>query len=158
MPMSEYVRGLRDKVGSQLLLMPSVAVMARDDENRLLLVRHTDSGLWGTVGGAMDPGETPVEAGRRECAEETGLDVELGSLLGVVGGDRFVVEYANGDRVAYVANIFDARVVGGRLRPDGLEVDDARWFTRTEIAGIDLNNFARNLFVDMKDVLFGAAA
>jgi hypothetical protein len=67
MAISPYLKGLRDQVGGDLLLLPSVAVMAFDGEGRLLLVRATDTGRWQTVGGAIDPGETPAEAALREA-------------------------------------------------------------------------------------------
>jgi 8-oxo-dGTP pyrophosphatase MutT (NUDIX family) len=66
---SPYVRDLRDLVGDRLLLLPSVAVFVRDDAGRVLLVRHSDTGQWGAVGGGIDPGESPAEAARREAWE-----------------------------------------------------------------------------------------
>ena len=51
--------------------MPSVAVMIRDAAGRLLLARDRDTGLWQTVGGAMEPGEEPAQAAVREALEET---------------------------------------------------------------------------------------
>lgn len=41
------------------------------------------SGLWTVPGGGIDPGESPVEAVRREMFEETGLHFESSVLLGV---------------------------------------------------------------------------
>lgn len=37
----------------------------------------TLAGYWEFPGGKMHPGESPAEAARRECWEETGLDVEI---------------------------------------------------------------------------------
>ena len=52
---SPYVAGLRDAVGSRLLVLPSVSVLPRDAAGRVLLVRHADSGDWGTIGGFVEP-------------------------------------------------------------------------------------------------------
>src|SRR5687768_2430179 len=39
-PMSDHVRSLRERVGHDLLLLPSVAVLVQDDHGRVLLVRQ----------------------------------------------------------------------------------------------------------------------
>ena len=59
--MSEYVRRLREKVGQDLLFWPAVACLVWGEHDRLLLVRHVE-GRWTLPAGAIDPGETPVEA------------------------------------------------------------------------------------------------
>jgi 8-oxo-dGTP diphosphatase len=117
MAISPYLKGLRDRVGGDLLLLPSVAVMAFDGRGRLLLVRATDTGQWQTVGGAIDPGETPAEAALREAVEETGLEVELVRVIGCYGGPLFRFAYPNGHLCEYVATVFEARPRGGAVRP-----------------------------------------
>ncbi|MBJ7594079.1 MAG: NUDIX domain-containing protein [Candidatus Dormibacteraeota bacterium] len=150
MPMSSYVQRLRDALGSDLLLLPAVVVLPRDPLQRLLLVRHVDTGSWAFLGGGVEPGETPELAGVREVAEEIGLEVELGRLLTVVGGQRFEVTYQNGDRVAYMAAVYEAQVVGGDLQPDGTEVSEAQWFGQEQLTALDLTRFARNLAEDLR--------
>jgi mutator protein MutT len=44
-------------------------------------------GVWEFPGGKCDPGESPEEAARRECREETGLDVVPKSLARTVRHD-----------------------------------------------------------------------
>jgi 8-oxo-dGTP pyrophosphatase MutT (NUDIX family) len=129
---SPYLRSLRERIGHELVLMPSVAVMVRDAAGRLLLVRDRDTGLWQTVGGGMDPGEQPADAAVREASEETGLLVEPVRILGVHAGDLFTLTYPNGDVVAYVGISFAARVVGGTERPCHDEVDRLGWFAEAE--------------------------
>ena len=46
MGMSPYVRGIRERIGTDLLLLPAVSVLIWDDDGRLLLVRGADTGTW----------------------------------------------------------------------------------------------------------------
>jgi ADP-ribose pyrophosphatase YjhB (NUDIX family) len=142
MAMSEYVRLLRTLIGKQLLLMPSVSVLVQDDDDRLLLVRHADSGLWGLVGGAVEIDERPDEAAIRETQAETGLLVELTRLVSALGGPQFRVTYGNGDETAYVTIVYEARAVGGVERADGDEVLELGWFGRNDLSTIDLGAIA----------------
>jgi len=48
-----------------------------DSKSRTLLLWHKRLQRWMPPGGHIDPDETPQEAARRECKEETGLDVEI---------------------------------------------------------------------------------
>jgi ADP-ribose pyrophosphatase YjhB (NUDIX family) len=66
--------------------VPTVGVFAAivDDDERILCVRR-DYGdhAWTIPGGGMEPREAPIEALIREVREETGYEVEVGSLIGV---------------------------------------------------------------------------
>jgi 8-oxo-dGTP pyrophosphatase MutT (NUDIX family) len=102
MPSSPYVRALRDRIGHDLLMLQSVSVMLFDGA-RLMLAQHRDTGLWVTIGGAIEPDETPADAVVRECWEETGILVEPTDVLGVFGGPEFRILYPNGDVASYTA-------------------------------------------------------
>lgn len=143
MPISPYLTHLRAKVGHELLILPSVAVVPLREDGAVLLMLHDSSGRWETIGGMVEPGETPEQAARREAREEIGVDVELGRLLGVVGGPGFEVTYPNGDRCAYVSAVWEATVVDGAPVADGVEALDLRWFAADELAAADLGPFCR---------------
>lgn len=144
--MSDYVRGLREKIGTDYLLVPSVATLVRDDAGRVLLVRHVE-GRWQLPGGAVDPGEHPREAAARECLEEAAAVVRIGEVLGVFGGDGYRVTYANGDQLGFVPILFAGELVGGELRPDGEETQDVGWFALDEIAALEMHDAAREMLV-----------
>lgn len=145
MPMSEYLKELRSRVGSSLLVVPSATGLVYDEHGRLLLVRHSNGGVWVAPGGAVDPGETPQDAVVREVWEETGLHVEPASLCGTFSGPDFHVVYANGDECAYVMTVFECRRIGGRLRPDQVEVLEAMFVEPSELSSVGLSRWARNL-------------
>jgi 8-oxo-dGTP diphosphatase len=70
----------------------SVAIFCRH-EGEILLVRHKRLDLWLPVGGELEPGETPLEAARRELREETGLDGVFPGGLGVDGTPAGLIGY-----------------------------------------------------------------
>lgn len=133
MPISPYVLKIREKIGNDLLLMPSVSVVVRDDEGRILLARHAHQNVWAFPGGAIDPKEHPYDAAVRELKEEGGIDIEVQRVISVHGGPEFSWTYDNGDKVCYVIISLEARHTGGELIPDGEEVLEFRYFTREEI-------------------------
>ena len=160
MAISDYLRSLRSRVGHDLLHVPSVAVMVRDGEGRLALVRNRDDGLWQTVGGAMDPDEQPADAAVREAFEETGLLVEPTRVIGVYGGPVLRLTYPNRDVVSYVSISFAARVVGGAERPCEDEVDRVGWFTQSTALALPMAPHTRLLiagaFADRPEAAFVA--
>ena len=46
MPMSEYMRDLRARIGFSVLEVPTVSVLTFDDRQRVLLVRHVEGNDW----------------------------------------------------------------------------------------------------------------
>ena len=136
MPMSEYIRGLREKIGTTVLEVPTVSILTFDDRQRVLLVRHAEGNDWTTPGGMIEPYETPSDAAVREMWEETGLLVTLTRVIGVFGGDLCASTYANGDRVAWVSTVFGATPVSGTLKPDGEETLEVRYCSREDVASL----------------------
>ena len=115
MPISAYLKNLRQKVGHELLLVPSVAAVIFDEQNRILYQLRSEDGTWSLPAGAIDPDETPAQAVVREVAEETGLEVSVERLLGVYGGEGFTWSYPNSDVVQYTVVVFLCKITGGML-------------------------------------------
>ena len=111
-----------------------VGAVIHDRRGRLLLIQRGQEpgrGLWSLPGGRVEPGETDHEAVVREVAEETGLRVRPGRLVGRVsraapsGGVYDIADYA-------------CEVAGeDALRP-GTDADDAQWVTAADYAGLPL--------------------
>jgi ADP-ribose pyrophosphatase YjhB (NUDIX family) len=90
------------------------AVVWRDATRReLLLMQRSDNAHWGLPGGYMEPGESVDVATAREVREETGVQVEVGRLVGVYSDPAIqVIEYPDGRRVQAVNLCFEAAPVG----------------------------------------------
>lgn len=105
-----------------------VGGIAHDETGRLLLVRRRNepgAGRWSVPGGRVEPGETDVEALVREMAEETGLAVAAGALVGRV------------ERGPYVIADYRCAVLGGVLTA-GDDASDARWCDAAALAALPL--------------------
>ena len=132
--MSPYFRQLRSKIGHDLLLLPGVAAVIRDADGRILLQEKSSDEGWSLPAGAIEPGESPAEAIRREVLEETGLVVVPTRIIAVLGGEAFRHVYRNGDVVEYTVVLYRCAVIaehpGG---PSDPETKSLRYFTRPEV-------------------------
>ena len=104
---------------------PAVIMSVVDPDDRLLLARapHWPERRFSTLAGYVEPGESLESAVRREVAEE----------VGVVVGD---VVYRGSQPWPFPASLmlaFTARATSTDLTVDGIEIVDARWFTRAEL-------------------------
>ena len=105
------------------------AVVVRDGE-LLMVQRDTDpgKGLWSVPGGRLEAGEYLSAAVAREVKEETGLDISVGELLGileVVGDPHYVIL----DFVATTADEAEPRA--------GDDVADVRWVPLDEVSKLE---------------------
>ena len=130
------------------MLLPAVTVLIWNDGGQLLLMREAQTGRWQTVGGMIDPDESPTDAALREAEEETGLTVHLERLRTALGGPGYRVHYPNGDVCSYVSIVFDAVVLSGELVGDD-EVAELRWFHRDEVGELELDPLNRHLLRDL---------
>ena len=117
-------------------IMLAVGAVIRDEEGRILLVRHKEErggywkGRWICPGGRLEPGETMAEGACREVLEETHLEIELGRLLPPF---ETIVKGGDGLRLHVIYVDFLAEVVSGRLRPDS-DVGEAEWWDLETLA------------------------
>lgn len=115
---------------------PEVAVgaIARQGESLLLIRRGQPpaEGRWSVPGGRVEWDEPLAEAVCREVQEETGLQVEVSGLAGVV-------ERRYPPRFHYVILDYFVEVTGGELRPGG-DVTEVRWATADDLRLLPLSD------------------
>lgn len=129
MPISDYLKGLRAKVGHELLMVTGATGVVINPQGEFLLHRRSDNGLWCLPGGAIDPGEEPADAVTREVFEETGVHVLPLRIIGVYGGGDWFGTYPNGDQVAIISIAFHCQPVSGQPHVHDDESLDVGYFS-----------------------------
>lgn len=137
MPISDYIRTIRGKIGTDLLLSPGVAGVVINYKGEVLLQRRSDNGEWSLPGGALDPGEEPADAVAREIFEETGVEVVPERLVGVYSGPDHHFFYPNGDEVIIVSMVFACRPIKGEPRVNDEESLEVRYFPLDALPPLD---------------------
>jgi len=104
---------------------PAIIVLVSDGE-RALLGRQASwaLGRYSTIAGFVEPGESLEDAVVREVFEETGIEVDA-------------IEYHSSQPWPFPASLmlgFTARAVTSHIQLRDHELEDARWFTRAELA------------------------
>jgi len=121
-----YIKWIRKRVGHDKIILVHAGGCVFNDNGEVLLQRRGDCNKWGFPGGALELGETPQMAAVREVKEETGLDVEVGELIGVYTDTDAVCP--NGDRYQSVCIAYELTAVGGELYCDNCETLELKYF------------------------------
>jgi 8-oxo-dGTP pyrophosphatase MutT (NUDIX family) len=119
-------------------------VLLFDDRDAVLLLhepsRPDRAGWWYTPGGELDPGETELEAARRELLEETGI--AAARLVGPVAlrsaSFAFDGRWIDQDEVIFAGWATGELIVRGR--PGDLEaraIEGHRWWSPAELLELD---------------------
>jgi NAD+ diphosphatase len=106
-------------------LDPAIIVLVSDGE-RALLGRQASwpAGRYSTIAGFVEPGESLEDAVAREVLEETGVEIDF-------------IDYHSSQPWPFPASLmlgFTARAVTHAVRLQDEELEDARWFTRADLA------------------------
>ncbi|MFI8256950.1 NUDIX hydrolase [Streptomyces filamentosus] len=119
-------------------VVPSVTVVVRDDHGRLLLIHKTDNNLWALPGGGHDLGERIGDTAVREVEEETGIHVEVDSIVGLYTDPDHVLAYDDGEVRQQFSICFRAHPVGGSLRTSS-ESKEVRWVNPADLDALDIH-------------------
>jgi NAD+ diphosphatase len=105
-------------------ISPAVIVLIKKGRE-ILLARSPNfpPGLYGLVAGFVEPGESAEAAVVREVREEVGVEVRNISYFGTQAWP-----FPNSLMIG-----FTAEYESGKIRPDGVEIEEAGWFSAEEL-------------------------
>src|SRR5437868_4254217 len=119
-------------------LVPAAGVLAVNERGEILLQRRRDTGQWALPMGKQEIGETVTQCAIRECAEETGVEVEIIGVLGIFSDPAHIVAYTDGEvRQEYEVTLL-GRPTGGAPRPN-VEASDVCWAAPATLDQLDVH-------------------
>ena len=98
-----YIQNIRKKVGKdKIILNFTCGILSQS--GKILLQKRADKVTWGLPGGALELGESALEALVREFYEETGVEVRVEKLLNVY--TKYSDSYPNGDEAQVLTILY----------------------------------------------------
>ncbi|GAB1643843.1 NUDIX hydrolase [Krasilnikovia sp. MM14-A1259] len=119
-------------------IVVAVTAFVLDRQDRVLLIRRTDNGLWALPGGAQEFGEYIADAAVRETKEESGIDIEVDGLIGIYTNPNHVVAYSDGEVRQQFSICFRGHYLGGTPQPSD-ESSEVRWVPRSDLDSVPIN-------------------
>ena len=135
--MGNYVKEMRNLIGTQALLLVGASVAVFNEKGELLLQQRADINEWGFPGGAMEYGESLEETALRELYEETGLTAKDLEFIEILSGEKECHTYPNGDEIFGVTAVYRTSTISGELSINDGESISLEYFP--------LNNLPANL-------------
>ncbi len=112
-----YIQKLRRKIGHDKFIHPAARILVENDKGEILFVERVDNGLLGIPAGGFEENETISECIIREVREETGLELQSVTLIGISSDPKNeTVQYPNGDVIQYFTLEFYSKDWTGDLK------------------------------------------
>lgn len=106
----------------------AVAAVVGNEAGEILLTQRADFPVWLYPVGWADVGYSPAEIAVKEVHEETGIEVEVQSLIAVFDSLRLGF-----GRIPLYSLVFHCHAIGGELTAHPLETRDVGFFARDSL-------------------------
>jgi ADP-ribose pyrophosphatase YjhB (NUDIX family) len=142
-----YIWKIRQKIGHDLLIMPSVDVLAIREDGKIMMIFNKDANDWRFPGGFVEADQTSEESAARELLEESGLETETRDLIPFAYQSGYDFSYENGDHLQFFSQTYLTK----KFRDTGEKLDEAeiaarKWFSLDEIRKMKLDSRIRQIF------------
>ena len=122
-------------------IAPAVITLVTNDREEALLAHNIKftSGVYSLIAGFNEAGEDLEATAAREIREEVNLDVDD-------------IRYVRSQPWPFPNSLmvgFSARLKGGELKPDGIEIDDAKWFSRDKLPNLPGNGSVSRYLINL---------
>ncbi len=124
----EWLTSVGEGVAGYVTPKCAVAAVVGNEQREILLTQRADSGWWLYPVGWADVGYSPSEVAIKEVYEETGIEIEVRSLIAVIDGFR--MGFA---RHPLYSLVFHCQAIGGELRGHPLETSAVGFFARDRL-------------------------
>ena len=109
-------------------IAPAIMALVTNDEGKALLAHNNKftADVYSLIAGFVEAGETLEAAAAREIREEVNIEIRD-------------IQYAASQPWPFPHSLmvcFTARYASGAVRPDGIEIDDAQWFSRDNLPNL----------------------
>ena len=106
-------------------ITPAVMTIVTNDEGKALLAHNKNftPGLYSLIAGFVEAGENLEAAAAREVREEVNIEIRD-------------IQYAASQPWPFPHSLticFTAHYASGAIKPDGIEIEDAQWFSRDNL-------------------------
>jgi ADP-ribose pyrophosphatase YjhB (NUDIX family) len=119
-------------------LVPAASAVVVDGDGAILLHRRSDNELWALPGGTMEIGESILQTVVREVREETGLEVNPHSVVGIYTDPRHVIAFDDGEVRQQFSVCFACDRVSGELKISD-ESTELRFIPRESLGDLPMH-------------------
>jgi len=121
-------------------IAPAIITIIMNDQEQVLLAHNKKfvPGLYSLIAGFVEAGENLEEAVARETREEAGIEIKD-------------IQYAVSQPWPFPNSLmvgFSARYAHGTIKPDGIEIEDAQWFSRDRLPALPSAGSVSRLLIE----------